>query len=143
MPAPLELIRKAGYKYTNPRRLVAEVLEAHRHQHLSANEVWEAVKQIDRTIGRMSVYRALEMFTEVGYIRPASQNSSDARNGIIYVVMQDGHHHHMVCQQCNRVIEFEDCGLEQLVRTLEDKYQFVVEGHLLEFFGLCSDCQAR
>jgi Fur family transcriptional regulator, ferric uptake regulator len=143
MPAPLELIRKAGYKYTTPRRIVAEVLEVNRHRHLSANEVWEAVKKVDKTIGRMSVYRALEMFTEVGYIRPASQNASDARNGIVYVVMQDGHHHHMICQQCRRVIEFEDCGLDQLVKTLEEKYQFVVEGHLLEFFGICADCQPR
>jgi Fur family transcriptional regulator, ferric uptake regulator len=143
MPAPLELIRKAGYKYTTPRRIVAEVLEAHRHHHLSANEVWEAVKKVDNSIGRMSVYRALELFTEVGYIRPASQNASDARNGLVYVVMQDGHHHHIICQQCRRVIEFEDCGLDQLVQTLEEKYGFVIDGHLLEFFGICADCQPR
>ncbi|MBZ0309617.1 MAG: transcriptional repressor [Anaerolineae bacterium] len=135
----MEQLHKAGYKYTKPRQLVSEVLEAH-EGHLSANEIWEAVSQIDPKIGRMSVYRTLELFTQLGYIRPATRNAADARNGIVYVLMHDGHHHHIVCQNCGRVIEFADCDLEKLVQTLEKKYNCRIGGHLLEFFGVCERC---
>lgn len=135
-----ERLHQAGYKYTTPRRLVAEVLQTN-HAHLTANEIWEQVQALDSTIGRMSVYRTLELFTEVGYIRPASQSASEARSGLVYVLMHDGHHHHIVCRRCNTVIEFEDCGLDTLVQRLQDKYHCLIEGHLLEFFGLCTNCQ--
>jgi Fur family ferric uptake transcriptional regulator len=135
-----ERLHQAGYKYTTPRRLVAEVLESH-NAHLTANEIWEAVQSLDSTIGRMSVYRTLELFTQVGYIRPASQSASEARNGLVYVLMHNGHHHHIVCRRCNQVIEFDDCGLEGLIQRLQEKYGCQIEGHLLEFFGLCFTCR--
>ena len=138
-----KLLREAGYKYTTPRRVVARVLESHHAAHLSANEVWEAVKAVDQSIGRMSVYRTLDLFTRIGYIRPASQSAYDARNGVVYVIMHDGHHHHIICQRCNRLIEFDDCGLDQLIAHLEATYNCVINGHLLEFFGLCSNCRAE
>ncbi|KAB2902293.1 MAG: transcriptional repressor [Anaerolineae bacterium] len=135
----IQLLHKTGYKYTKPRQLVSEVLESHA-EHLSANEIWEAVSQLDPTIGRMSVYRTLDLFTQLGYIRPATRNAADIRNGIVYVMMHDGHHHHIICQNCGQVIEFEDCNLDKLVETLEKKYNCRIGGHLLEFFGVCDKC---
>lgn len=135
-------LHEAGYKYTTPRRLVAQVIEQG-HGHLSANEIWEAVKAIDTRIGRMSVYRTLDLYTQIGIIRPASRSSSDSRNSLVYVVMHDGHHHHIICQNCEKVIDFEDCGLHELVAQLETRYKCKIEGHLLEFFGICSACLAQ
>lgn len=135
-----ERLQRAGYKLTTPRRVVAQILESE-HQHLTANEIWEMVQRVDASIGRMSVYRTLELFVRIGYIRPTSQNASDARSGLVYVLMVDGHHHHIICQRCNRVIEFEDCGLEDLLNHLQAKYGCVIEGHVLECFGICSECQ--
>ncbi len=54
--------------------------------------------------------------------------------------MPDGHHHHIICTNCNRVIEFENCGLDHLRRELEARYHVQLTGHLLEFYGLCDDC---
>jgi Fur family ferric uptake transcriptional regulator len=133
-------LHDAGYKFTIPRRVVAEVLESE-SDHLTANEIWERVQRHDDSIGRMTVYRTLELFTEIGYIRPAPQAANDARSGLVYVVMRDGHHHHIICQRCGGVIEFEDCGLEDLIGRIEAKYGCRIEGHLLEFFGTCADCQ--
>jgi Fur family transcriptional regulator, ferric uptake regulator len=135
-----ERLHEAGYKFTTPRRLVAQVIEKE-HEHLTANEIWERVRHLDSTIGRMSVYRTLDLFTQVGYIRPTTRNLPDGRSGVVYVILYEGHHHHIVCQQCNRVIEFEDCGLEDLIHSLENTYGCAIGGHLLEFFGICSQCR--
>ena len=133
-------LHDAGYKFTVPRQVVAEVLESE-SEHLTANEIWERVQQLDESIGRMTVYRTLELFTEIGFIRLAPQAAHDARSGLVYVVMHDGHHHHIICQQCSSVIEFEDCGLDDLIERIEEKYGCQIEGHLLEFFGICADCK--
>jgi Fur family ferric uptake transcriptional regulator len=134
-----ERLHRAGYKLTTPRRVVAEVLES-QPQHLTANEIWECVKALDETIGRMSVYRTLDIFTRVGYVRPTSQSDSDARSGVVYVVLREGHHHHIICQRCNRVIDFADCELDDLITHLENRYGCSIDGHLLEFYGVCAEC---
>ncbi|NJL93712.1 MAG: transcriptional repressor [Anaerolineae bacterium] len=135
-----ERLKQAGYKYTTPRRVVALVLETNTQAYLSANAIWERVHQQDPHIGRMSVYRTLDLFTRLGYVRPMLQPFADARNETVYGLVQDGHHHRLVCQNCNRVIQFEDCGLENLMAALEERYQCHIQGHLLEFFGLCQVC---
>jgi Fur family ferric uptake transcriptional regulator len=133
-------LRDSGYKFTTPRQVVAAVLESEA-DHLTANEIWERVQQQNDTIGRMTVYRTLELFTEIGYIRPAPQAANDARSGLVYVVMRDGHHHHVICQRCGSVIEFADCGLDDLIAGIEAKYDCEIDGHLLEFYGTCADCR--
>ena len=136
-----KLLRDDGYKFTNPRRIVARVIEE-KKTHLTANEIWENVQAIDESIGRMTVYRTLDLFTRLGYIRPASQSATDARSGIVYILMEDGHHHHIICQECNSIIEFDECDMEALVQVLEDKYACKINGHLLEFYGTCESCLA-
>lgn len=139
----VEQLRAAGYKSTKPRRVVAAVLQAHANNHLSANEIYEQVQAVDSSIGRMSVYRTLDLFMRLGYIHPAPQSAADTRSGVVYVIMRDGHHHHIVCKQCNRVIEFEECSLGHLIQRLEASYGCKIEGHLLEFFGVCAVCIAE
>jgi Fe2+ or Zn2+ uptake regulation protein len=129
------MLHTAGYKYTRPRRVVAEVLLAS-PTHLTAPDIVERVAAQDASVGRMSVYRTLDLFTRIGLIRPAFQGGASAR----YVMMVGGHHHHLVCQSCGAVLHFDDCPLAELTGYLERRFKFTVEGHLLEFFGLCERC---
>ncbi|PJF39042.1 MAG: transcriptional repressor [Phototrophicales bacterium] len=136
----VERLRNAGYKLTKPRQHVAEVLlESHRH--LSAPEIVELVLATDDSIGRMSVYRTLELFASLGIVRPAFQDGPHAH----YVVILDGHHHHLVCQQCGKVVHFDDmpCPVQELEKQLGDTYGFHISGHFLEFFGECHECHQK
>jgi Fur family ferric uptake transcriptional regulator len=78
------------------------------------------------------------LLTRLAIIRPTYIDSSQTPT---YVLMPNGHHHHIVCINCNRVIEFEDCGLSDLERRLEAEYDMELTGHLLEFYGLCRACR--
>ncbi len=131
-----QMLREAGYKYTRPRRRVAEVLLLADGRHLTAPEIVDRVAERDSSVGRMSVYRTLDLFTRLGLIRPVFHGSPHAR----YAIMVGGHHHHMVCENCGKVIHFDDCPLDDLIHKLEAQYGFEVDGHLLEFFGTCQDC---
>jgi Fur family ferric uptake transcriptional regulator len=130
-------LRDAGYKLTHARLTILKVLEDGEH-HLTSHEILDRVTALDPDIGRASVFRALELFTQLWLIRPTIIDSSMTPS---YVLLPGGHHHHIICTQCSRVIEFEDCGLKDLERTLEQKLGVKLMGHLLEFYGLCADCR--
>ncbi len=129
-------LREAGHKLTNARLTVLNVLENH-DGHLTSAEVLDEVDKVDSTIGRASVFRTLDLLTSLSIIRPTYMNSSMTPT---YVLMPDGHHHHIVCTNCNRIIEFENCGLGAIAAELEERLHVKLTGHLLEFYGLCDKC---
>jgi Fur family transcriptional regulator, ferric uptake regulator len=129
-------LRDAGHKLTNARMTVLEVLEG-AGAHMTSTEILNRVNDADSSIGRASVFRALDLFTRLSIIRPTYIDSSMTPS---YVMLPDGHHHHIICTNCNRVIEFEDCGLSKLAAELEHSLHVRLQGHLLEFYGLCDRC---
>ncbi len=131
-------LRDAGYKLTNARLTVLSALEG-ADGHITSTELLTRVNQLDASIGRASVFRTLDLFTQLNLIRPTYIDSSVTPT---YVLMPDGHHHHIICTNCNRVIEFENCGLEALTHELEQKLHVHLTGHLLEFYGVCDDCES-
>ncbi len=130
-------LRDAGHKLTNARLTVLRVLEAS-DGHMNSAAILEAVSQLDPEIGRASVFRTLELFTRLAIIRPTYIDSSATPN---YVLLPDGHHHHIICTNCRRGIEFEECALGPLARELEQRYNVRLTGHLLELYGLCERCR--
>lgn len=130
-------LRDAGYKLTNARLRVIDVLEEH-HAHMTSTEIVDEVMALDSSIGRASVFRTLDLLTQLAIVRPTYIDTSMSPR---YVLLPDGHHHHIVCTNCNKVIEFEDCGLGELTRRLENEFDVKLTGHLLEFYGLCSACK--
>jgi Fur family ferric uptake transcriptional regulator len=129
-------LREAGHKLTEARLTVLSVLEKS-EGHITSAEVLDRVSALAPNIGRASVFRALDLFTRMSLIRPTYVGSSVTPT---YVLLPGGHHHHIICTNCNRVIEFEDCHLTALAGDLEAKLHVKLTGHLLEFYGLCDQC---
>ncbi len=131
-------LREGGHKLTHARMTVLDVLEKS-GGHLTSTELLEKVNIIDPTIGRASVFRALDLFTRLSLVRPTYIDSSVTPT---YVLLPDGHHHHVICTNCGQVIEFTDCSLTTLAGELETRLGIKINGHLLEFYGLCKNCAA-
>lgn len=129
-------LQDAGHKLTHARLTVLRVLEDG-GGHMTSAEVLDRVSHLDAAIGRASVFRTLDLLTELSIIRPTYIGTSMTPT---YVLLPDGHHHHIICTHCHRVIEFEDCGLEQISAELEARLHVKLSGHLLEFYGLCEAC---
>jgi len=57
------------------------------------------------------------------------------------------HHHHLVCTGCNKVIDYTDFIdeevdlLRQTEKGLEKKYNFKINDHVIQFYGLCDKCR--
>ncbi len=135
----VQSLKKAGYRLTQARLTVLDVLEAD-HGHITSADVLAKVERINPAIGRASVFRTLELFTQLGFIRPTYIDTSHTPS---YVMMRGGHHHHVICTDCKRFFEFENCGLEAMTRNLQRELDMQISGHLLEFYGVCADCRGE
>lgn len=131
-------LRDSGHKLTSARLAVLAALEG-THDHLTSSEVIERVTAHDSSIGRASVFRALDLFTRLSIVRPTYLSGSATPT---YVLLPGGHHHHFVCLRCGRVIEVEGCGLNDATHDLEAQLGVRVTGHLVEFYGQCAACAA-
>ncbi len=129
----------AGYRLTEPRRAVAELVAA-RDGHFTANDLMDDARARDLDIGRATIFRALELFTELEVLERIDLPSGDHA----YVPCAPTyHHHHMVCDVCGRVTEVEDMGLGPAIDDIQARTGWQVDSHRLELFGRCPRCQGR
>jgi Fe2+ or Zn2+ uptake regulation protein len=57
--------------------------------------------------------------------------------------MEKGHHHHLICRECGKVISLDEAALTPLKESLQRDYQFSAELRHLGIIGLCADCQQK
>jgi len=132
----LEKIKEHGYKLTAARQTVLEVLCQH-HAHLTSAEVWELVHNKNPKIGRASLFRTLDLFTELSIIRPTYYESQTPH----YIVLAaDGHHAHFICNQCEQVIELGECQIDAMLDKFAADHNLTMTGHVLEVYGVCENC---
>ncbi len=140
MTAPIDSLRQAlsqqGFRLTPAREAILRAL-VESGGHVTADTLVDLVHESSPRTGRMTVYRTLDLLCNLGVLRPVYQGTGAAH----YVLMEDGHHHHLVCSGCEQVVEFDDCVVEALQETIGRRFDFQVQGHLLELYGLCADCQ--
>ncbi|MEK6698727.1 MAG: transcriptional repressor [Nitrospirota bacterium] len=109
-------------------------------RHLSAEELYLLVKKSNPGIGYATVYRTLKLLAEAGLAD--ERRFEDGFTRYEYNA-SDGHHDHLICTRCGKIIEFENERIEQLQQDVARKNRFKVQSHKLELYGLCSDCQGQ
>lgn len=133
----IQRLKNAGYKLTNARRMVLEIL-CRDDAHLTSAEVLERASLGKDPIGRATVFRTLDLLTELAIIRPTYLRPGTPH----YIVMpENGHHAHIICPKCQRVIEIDDCEIEGLLDELVLRHKIKISGHLLELYGECEYCR--
>jgi len=133
----LSVLKQRHYKLTPQRRAVLKVLSSSQ-EHLTPTDIYERVQQEYPGIGLVTIYRLLQILTELGLI--CEVHSGD--NGHRYIIRRQAiHHHHLICSDCGAVVDFTDCDLSELNKRLSHETGFEMEGHLLEFYGRCQHCQ--
>jgi Fur family ferric uptake transcriptional regulator len=130
-------LRQRGYKITSQRRSIISVIIGAR-EHLTPAAIHEKVIREYPSVGLVTIYRTLEMLAELGLICEMHAGGS-CRS---YLMRRPtGHHHHLICSDCGKVIDFTDCDLGDLESRLAAETKFKINGHLLEFLGQCRECR--
>ena len=130
-------LEDAGYRLTEPRRAVAEMI-AGRDGHFTAAELVDEARMLHPGLGRATVFRALDLFASLNLVERVDLPAGDHA----YVACEQDHHHHAICTRCGRSLDVDDTGLAEVLADIGRRSGFRVSAHRLELFGLCAACQA-
>ena len=129
-------LRDEGERLTHPRRKVLEVL-TRSGDHLTVADVQRQLRQAGEEMDTATIYRVLQWLKRVGLISQTDLGGE----AIMYQIIDDHRHHHLVCLSCGAIIELEDGALDHLRRTLRRDYDFEPRIDHLAIFGLCKRCR--
>ncbi|TMC70123.1 MAG: transcriptional repressor [Chloroflexi bacterium] len=127
-----------GRRRTEQRVLVAETLASAKRA-LSAQELYERIRVSHPTIGRATVYRALERQVEDGMAGRFEREGHVSA----YIACDAQHHHHLVCTSCQRVEDVAEDVVAPMLGAVGRRHDFAVDHAALDFYGLCARCQSK
>lgn len=132
-----DYLRQGKLKNTPQRRLILDTfLEG--EGHLSSEELYEAVKAREESVGQATVYRTLKLIAAAGLAREVHFGDGVARYEKKY---GEEHHDHLICDVCGKTTEVMDERIEQLQEELAERHGFLLTSHRMVLHGLCSDCR--
>lgn len=140
--------RGCGYRITVPREVILDAL-TRTEEHLSAEDIYLVVHQVQPTIGLTTIYRTLEILVQMGLVFKFDFGDGRARYELAEGPKGRRHHHHLVCSNCGRVIDYTDFiddemeFLSRVEKGLEKKFDFDITHHVIQFFGLCEKCRSK
>tara|TARA_Y100000588_G_scaffold390772_1_gene497229 strand:+ start:3724 stop:4695 length:972 start_codon:yes stop_codon:yes gene_type:complete len=136
--AYLERLRPLGAKRSGKRDLIVDVF-LKQDGHLSADELFDLIREQDQKISRATVYRALHWMVGAGVARKVDFGDGRSRFEHSY---QHPRHFHLICKLCNRSFEFLSSDIEVLVEEVASARGFETRQSVLQIYGTCDDCQA-
>lgn len=133
----LEILKKHDLKLTRHRLFVLNqfLLE---NRLFSADDLYLLMKEEDLTVSLSTIYRILESFSSHGLIKSVTITNEQQ----VYYKLHNKHHaHHLICKKCHKVIPINGCPIHPLEKSLKQEMEFQIEEHILEFYGICKECQ--
>ena len=132
----VQTLKESGHRPT-PQRLM--ILSALRHSqgHITASQVLEQVKESYSYIDLSTVYRTLDMLKQMRLVSETHMGGDQHS----YEWIEEVRHHHLICQDCDRVVLLDDVMLESLGTNIFETYGFEVDIDHLAIFGACQECR--
>lgn len=131
-------LKEKGLRYTKQRdEIIEKILEA--KGHFEIEDIVLDFKKQNLDVSRSTIYRTLSILKELGIVNEVIKY----KNKTLYEVALKGHHDHLVCEKCGKIIEFHSEEIEELQNKICKGYNFKPTFHRLEIYGLCEDCQQK
>jgi Fur family ferric uptake transcriptional regulator len=133
-------VHAAGGRMTGQRRLILESLAA-LPGHPTAEEVHVRAARWDPALNLSTVYRTLHWLEAEGLVEPR-RFPGHGRHDHFDLARPRGHHH-FLCSQCQRVVEFDEPGIESIVRAYARRNKLRVTSTSLVLYGVCAECGSK
>ena len=130
MPVEDQELKKAGLKVTLPRVKILQILENVVDRHMTAEDIYQALRDAAEDVGIATVYRVLTQFEAAGLIERHNFDNGPA----VYELDRGEHHDHMVCTETGKVIEFHDADIEKIQERIAKQNGYDLVGHSLVLY---------
>ena len=123
-------LKKVGLKVTLPRIKILQILENCVDRHMTAEDIYQSLRDAEEDVGIATVYRVLTQFETAGLIERHNFDNGPA----VYELDRGEHHDHMVCTETGAVIEFHDAEIEKIQERIASQNGFQLVGHSLVLY---------
>ena len=135
-------LQAKGCKMTEQRREILQIfLDQPGEHHLSAEDVHSILRNNRSEIGLATVYRSLELLGSMGILLNIEFGDGCTRYELNTTAPDSHRHHHLICTNCHKVIEFDEDKLDELEAEIAKKSGFKILNHEVKFFGYCKECR--
>ena len=132
-------IAQAGLRRTLPRRVLLRLLAASERP-LSAQDIFE---QTGEDINIVTIYRTLNDLTRLELLTRTEFGEGFYRYEPAPGPSDTEHHHHVVCDRCGSIADFEGCMVDAMLEKTRLPDNFHVASHVLTLHGTCGRCQTQ
>jgi len=132
----IDKLSERGYRLTPQRMLVLAAID-NSDDHISADEIYTEVITKYPHVNISTVYRTLELLNRLGLVTETDLGGGRVR----YHPADKGHHHHLVCQECGKIIDLDESLMVSLEKILLSEYSFRADLRHLAIFGRCAACR--
>ncbi|MDA7586198.1 MAG: ferric iron uptake transcriptional regulator [Luminiphilus sp.] len=132
MPSENLELRKAGLKVTLPRIKILQMLDSTSEsaEHLSAEDVYQRLRDTGEDVGLATVYRVLTQFETAGLVTRHNFETGHS----VFELSSDDHHDHMVDVESNEVVEFFDEVIEARQHEIAEANGYDIIDHSLVLY---------
>jgi Fur family ferric uptake transcriptional regulator len=132
-----DYLRAARLRMTAQRKTVLQTFLKIKG-HAEMETVCAAVREADAAIGVATVYRTMSLLAACGLARVHAKTGGKRVFERLYRM---AHHDHLVCTRCAEVVEFEHPMIEKLQMQMAARFDFIMQSHRLEIYGICRECK--
>lgn len=132
-------------RWTVPRNAILNLL-SNTSKHMSAKDIYNTLHKDYPGIGLTTVYRTLDLLVKARLINKFNIGEGQSRYEFKPMDKKE-HHHHLICKECGRIINYSDFVDEELElvkkteKSVSKKYNFEILDHNIEFYGICNKCK--
>ncbi|MDZ7797870.1 MAG: Fur family transcriptional regulator [Candidatus Marinimicrobia bacterium] len=106
--------------------------------HFKIEDIIGKMRTCKQPVSRATVYRTIKTIENAGFIKHIRSIHDEK----VYEVIK-GHHEHMICELCGKIIEFHSEELEALQQKICDDHDFLPGSHSTKIFGICASCRKK
>jgi Fur family ferric uptake transcriptional regulator len=128
-------LRRRRLKTTQQREAIVDAF-LKSTGHVNLEDLLSSARKKNPGVGLATVYRTVKLLEDAGLASSRQFGSGQT------LYERAGHHHdHIICQQCQHIIEFESDEIERLQSDIARRHGFRLVQHRHELFGLCEKAQ--
>src|SRR2546429_8011768 len=132
----MEFLGHKNLRLTSQRQAIIDSVFG-TEEHFTAEQLLAWSRRRDKSVSRATVYRTLPLLTESGLIREMDFGKDYKFYDPNYA--EHPHHNHIICQDCEKIVEFESEKIEKLENEISHRLGFSVKAHRLQITASCEE----
>lgn len=130
----MDFLAKKNLRITTQRQVIVDTVFG-TEEHFTAEQLLDWSRAKDSSISRATVYRTLPLLTESGLVKEMDFGKDQKIYDPNYA--EHPNHNHIICQDCEKIVEFESDKLSKLENEITEKLGFHLHAHRLQITASC------